>query len=83
MLILDEATSSIDTTTEITVTEAMDKLMESSTSIVIAHRLSTISNADVIMVMEDGRIIERGNHEELIDKHGTYYELYTGKKELD
>ncbi|WP_394020011.1 ABC transporter ATP-binding protein [Anaerococcus cruorum] len=83
MLILDEATSSIDTTTEIKVTKAMDKLMEGSTSIVIAHRLSTIQNADVIMVMEQGRIIERGNHDELIKKGGTYYQLYTGALELD
>ena len=83
MLILDEATSSIDTSTEIKVTKAMDKLMEGSTSIVIAHRLSTIQNADVIMVMDDGRIIERGNHQELMEKHGTYYQLYTGALELD
>ena len=83
MLILDEATSSIDTSTEIKVTKAMDKLMEGSTSIVIAHRLSTIQNADVIMVMDDGRIIERGNHDELMEKHGTYYQLYTGALELD
>ena len=83
MLILDEATSSIDTTTEIKVTKAMDKLMEGSTSIVIAHRLSTIQNADVIMVMEQGRIIERGNHEQLMKKGGTYYQLYTGALELD
>lgn len=83
MLILDEATSSIDTTTEIKVTKAMDKLMEGSTSIVIAHRLSTIQNSDVIMVMEDGRIIERGNHEKLLAEKGTYYQLYTGQLELD
>lgn len=83
MLILDEATSSIDTATEIMVSEAMDKLMEKSTSIVIAHRLSTISNSDVIMVMDDGRIIERGNHEELMYLKGTYYQLYTGELELD
>lgn len=83
MLILDEATSSIDTSTEIKVTKAMDKIMEGSTSIVIAHRLSTIQNADVIMVMDDGRIIERGNHEKLMEKHGTYYQLYTGALELD
>ena len=83
MLILDEATSSIDTATEIKVTKAMDKLMEGSTSIVIAHRLSTIQNADVIMVMEDGRIIERGNHDKLMADRGTYYQLYTGALELD
>ena len=83
MLILDEATSSIDTATELTVTEAMDNLMTGSTSIVIAHRLSTIKNSDVIMVMEHGRIIERGNHESLMEKKGTYYQLYTGILELD
>lgn len=83
MLILDEATSSIDSATELTVTDAMDNLMTGSTSIVIAHRLSTIKNSDVIMVMDDGRIIERGNHESLMAKKGTYYQLYTGKLELD
>ena len=83
MLILDEATSSIDTATERDVTEAMDNLMAGSTSIVIAHRLSTIQNSDVIMVMEDGRIIERGNHDKLIKEKGTYWQLYTGKLELD
>lgn len=83
MLILDEATSSIDSATELTVTEALDNLMAGSTSIVIAHRLSTIKNSDVIMVMDDGRIIERGNHESLMEKRGTYYQLYTGKLELD
>ena len=83
MLILDEATSSIDSTTELTVTKALDNLMTGSTSIVIAHRLSTIKNSDVIMVMDDGKIIERGNHESLMEKKGTYYQLYTGKLELD
>ena len=83
MLILDEATSSIDTATEKDVTEAMDNLMTGSTSIVIAHRLSTIQNSDVIMVMDKGRIIERGNHEKLIKEKGTYWQLYTGKLELD
>lgn len=83
MLILDEATSSIDTATELEVTRAMDKLMTGSTSIVIAHRLSTIQNADVIMVMEDGRIIERGNHDKLIKEKGTYWQLFTGQLELD
>lgn len=82
MLILDEATSSIDTATEEKVTEAMDNLMLGSTSIVIAHRLSTIKNSDVIMVMDDGRIIERGDHESLMEKKGTYYQLYTGVLEL-
>lgn len=83
MLILDEATSSIDSTTELTVTKALDNIMTGSTSIVIAHRLSTIKNSDVIMVMDDGKIIERGNHESLMEKRGTYYQLYTGKLELD
>ena len=83
MLILDEATSSIDTATEKEVTDAMDKLMTGATSIVIAHRLSTIQNSDVIMVMDNGRIIERGNHEKLIKEKGTYWQLYTGKLELD
>ena len=83
MLILDEATSSIDTSTELEVTEAMDNLMAGSTSIVIAHRLSTIQNSDVIMVMEDGRIIERGNHDKLMEEKGTYWQLYTGQLELD
>lgn len=83
MLILDEATSSIDTATEKDVTEAMDNLMTGSTSIVIAHRLSTIQNSDVIMVMDNGRIIERGNHDKLIKEKGTYWQLYTGKLELD
>lgn len=80
MLILDEATSSIDSATELTVTEALDNLMTGSTSIVIAHRLSTIKNSDVIMVMDDGKIIERGNHESLMEKKGTYYQLYTGDR---
>ena len=83
MLILDEATSSIDTSTELEVTEAMDNLMAGSTSIVIAHRLSTIQNSDVIMVMEDGRIIERGDHDKLMQEKGTYWQLYTGQLELD
>lgn len=79
VLILDEATSSIDTRTERLVQEGMDHLMQGRTTFVIAHRLSTIKNADCIMVMEQGRIIERGNHEELIEKKGRYYQLYTGK----
>lgn len=78
VLILDEATSSIDTRTEKIVQEGMDKLMEGRTVFVIAHRLSTIKNSDVIMVLDQGRIIERWNHDRLIDKKGVYYELYTG-----
>ncbi|MBR3052519.1 MAG: ABC transporter ATP-binding protein, partial [Firmicutes bacterium] len=80
-LILDEATSSIDTRTEMLVQRGMDSLMAGRTSFVIAHRLSTIKNADCIMVMEAGRIIERGSHERLLEKKGRYYRLYTGKSE--
>lgn len=79
-LILDEATSSIDTRTEAMVSRGMDALMEGRTSFVIAHRLSTVKDADCIMVMEQGRIIERGTHDQLIDMKGRYYQLYTGKK---
>lgn len=78
VLILDEATSSIDTRTEKIVQDGMDKLMAGRTVFVIAHRLSTIKNSDVIMVLDHGRIIERGNHDSLIKKHGIYYQLYTG-----
>ncbi|MBQ6995681.1 MAG: ABC transporter ATP-binding protein [Lachnospiraceae bacterium] len=77
-LILDEATSSIDTRTEKIVQEGMDKLMQGRTTFVIAHRLSTVKNSDCIMVLEQGRIIERGNHEQLLEKKGKYYQLYTG-----
>ena len=83
VMILDEATSSIDTRTEAIVQDGMDKLMKGRTVFVIAHRLSTIQNADVVMVMDHGRIIERGNHEQLMAERGTYYQLYTGAFELD
>ena len=83
VMILDEATSSIDTRTEKLVQDGMDKLMEGRTVFVIAHRLSTIMNSDCIMVLDHGRIIERGSHEELIEKKGTYYQLYTGAFELE
>ena len=83
VMILDEATSSIDTRTEAIVQRGMDKLMEGRTVFVIAHRLSTVMNSDVIMVLDKGRIIERGSHEELIAMKGTYYQLYTGAFELE
>ena len=82
VLILDEATSSIDTRTERLVQDGMDKLMHGRTTFVIAHRLSTIQNSDCIMVLEQGRIIERGTHEELLEKKGRYYQLYTGNAVL-
>ena len=82
VLIMDEATSSIDTRTEKLISQGMDKLMEGRTVFVIAHRLSTIKNADAIMVLEQGEIIERGNHDELLAKKGRYHQLYTGKAEL-
>ena len=79
ILILDEATSSIDTRTEILVQNAMNKLMENRTTFVIAHRLSTIKNADTILVLKDGNIIEQGNHEELLEKRGFYFDLYNSQ----
>lgn len=83
VLIMDEATSSIDTRTEKLIAEGMDKLMEGRTVFVIAHRLSTIKNSHAIMVLEQGEIIERGNHDSLLEEKGRYYQLYTGKAELD
>ena len=83
ILVLDEATSSVDTRTERHIEHGMDRLMKNRTTFVIAHRLSTVRNADAIMVLENGEIIERGSHDELLAMHGRYYELYTGKKELD
>ena len=83
ILVLDEATSSVDTRTEKHIEHGMDRLMKSRTTFVIAHRLSTVRNANAIMVLENGEIIERGTHEELLSKKGRYYKLYTGMLELD
>lgn len=83
ILVLDEATSSVDTRTERLIEKGMDALMKNSTTFVIAHRLSTVRNADAIMVLEHGEIVERGNHEQLLNLKGRYYELYTGKVELE
>ena len=79
ILILDEATSSVDTRTEIQIQNAMDTLMEGRTSFIIAHRLSTIRDADLILVMKEGDIVEQGNHEELLKKNGFYAELYNSQ----
>lgn len=83
VMILDEATSSIDTRTEAIVQRGMDALMKGRTVFVIAHRLSTVKNSDAIMVLDHGRIIERGTHEQLLEMKGTYYQLYTGAFELE
>ncbi len=83
ILVLDEATSSVDTRTERHIEHGMERLMKNRTTFIIAHRLSTVRNANAIMVLEHGEIIERGTHEELLEMKGRYYELYTGKKELD
>ena len=79
MLILDEATSSIDTMTEIRIQKAFEKMMRGRTSFIVAHRLSTIKNADIILVMKDGHIIEQGSHEELLSKNGFYATLYNSQ----
>lgn len=79
MLILDEATSSIDTRTEIRIQRAFFEMMKDRTSFIVAHRLSTVMNADVILVMREGKIVESGNHSELIAKGGFYYELYNSQ----
>ncbi len=83
ILILDEATSSVDTRTERHIERGMDRLMEDRTTFVIAHRLSTVRNANAIMVLENGEIIERGDHEDLLKNKGRYYNLYTGLSELE
>jgi ATP-binding cassette subfamily B protein len=83
ILVLDEATSSVDTRTERHIERGMDRLMADRTTFVIAHRLSTVRNSNAIMVLEQGEIIERGDHDDLLEQRGRYYELYTGKKELD
>ena len=83
VMIMDEATSSIDTRTEAIVQKGMDALMDGRTVFVIAHRLSTVQNSNVIMVLENGRIIERGDHDDLIAEKGKYYQLYTGAFELE
>ena len=82
ILVLDEATSSVDTRTEKHIEHGMDRIMAERTTLVIAHRLSTVRNADAILVLENGEIIERGNHEELLERKGRYYNLYTGLCEL-
>jgi ATP-binding cassette subfamily B multidrug efflux pump len=82
VMILDEATSSIDTRTERLIEKGMDALMRDRTVFVIAHRLSTVRNANAILVLENGEVIERGDHEDLLEQRGRYYQLYTGQYEL-
>ena len=82
MLILDEATSSVDTRTEKLIERGLDGLMKGRTVFVIAHRLSTVRNADAILVLENGRVVERGNHDDLLELQGRYYQLYTNMIEL-
>jgi len=83
MLILDEATSSIDTRTELKIQDAFSRLMQGRTSFIVAHRLSTIQDADIILVMKDGNIIEQGNHRELLLQKGFYYQLYQSQFETE
>ena len=83
ILVQDEATSTVDTRTEMHIDHGMERLMKNRTTFVIAHRLSTVRNADCIMVLEQGEIIERGTHKQLLDMKGRYYQLYTGAVELD
>jgi ATP-binding cassette subfamily B protein len=83
ILILDEATSSIDTRTEMKIQNAFEKLMKGRTSFIVAHRLSTIQNADIILVMNNGNVIEQGNHQELLEKKGFYYHLYNSQFEKE
>lgn len=83
MLILDEATSSIDTRTELQIQDAFDEMMKGRTTFIVAHRLSTIKNADMILVMDKGRIVEQGTHQELLEKDGYYYKLYNSQFNLE
>ena len=83
ILVLDEATSSVDTRTERHIEHGLDRLMKGKTTFIIAHRLSTVRHADAIMVLEQGKIVERGTHEQLLEQKGRYYQLYTGAAELD
>ena len=82
MVILDEATSNVDTRTEVQIQQAMGRLMEGKTCFIIAHRLSTIRNADRILVVDQGRVVEQGNHQELMEKKGIYYQMYEAQKDV-